>query len=173
MATESYASTSTRFQLLLGSFPLLTCVSFMIAVAEVEASDVHTGIDELFDSLNRPTGGPHCADDLRAGDGWWVKLGFKSFPCAPKLRANDTRPSGLFLTFVCLKLTSDLFRTLSRSMECPRRVGPVLSERGCVLAIIWRNEDRGGFSRRMSNTAMTCCDPVEKARDRKLFLTHA
>ena len=44
--------------------PFLTCMSFVIAMAEVEASDVHAGIDELFDCLDRPTGGPHGADNL-------------------------------------------------------------------------------------------------------------
>jgi hypothetical protein len=54
--------------LILGRLPntVKAClVTLMIAMAEVEPSNIHSSIDELLDGGNVPTGWTHGADDFR------------------------------------------------------------------------------------------------------------
>ena len=53
--------------LILGSLPNpieTSLVSLMITVTEVKSGHVHTGIDQVLESGNVPTGGAHGTDDF-------------------------------------------------------------------------------------------------------------
>ena len=58
--------------LILGRLPqtIQAClVSFMIAMGEVESSDVHAGLDKSLKGGHIPTGGSEGADDFRLAGG--------------------------------------------------------------------------------------------------------